>query len=183
MSGPAEPRDHLAALIRQYQRDTDAFDQAVSERLGINRTDLRCLDLLLELTRAGGPVTPARLANASGLTPSTVTSILDRLEKAGYLRRVRDDENRRQVFLQLTAELAALAHELFGAVARDGMRQLEELTDEEVATLIKFFSQAHDQRAKRTDTIRDGAIQHRPPRAATRTRRPPGKTKEDAWRG
>ena len=123
----------------------------------INRTDLRCLDLLLDLAMAGRDITPARLGDASGLTPSTVTSVLDRLEKAGYIRRVRDQENRRQVFLQLTEEFVALTRELFGPVATEATRQLEQFSDEEMATLIKFFSQAHDQRVKRTQKVRDGA--------------------------
>jgi DNA-binding MarR family transcriptional regulator len=156
MSSQGGPRAELAALIRQYQRDTDEFDQAVSERVGVNRTDLRCLDLLLELVVAGQAPTPARLADASGLTPSTVTSVLDRLERAGYVRRARDEENRRQVFIQLTEKFAAVTRELFGPVGEEGMRQLEELTDQEVATLVRFFSQSHDQRVKRTVLIREG---------------------------
>lgn len=180
MSTPPEPRSQLAALIRQYQRDTDAFDQAVAERLGLNRTDLRCLDLLLELAMAGRDVTPARLVDASRLTPSTVTSVLDRLERAGYVRRVRDQENRRQVFLQLTQEFVALTRELFGPVARDGERQLQHFSDAEVATLMKFFSQAHEQRAKRTDKVREETARHMD-RAATRTRRSTGEAKDVAW--
>lgn len=155
MSRPVQLRAQLATLIRQYQRDTDAFDQAVAERLGVNRTDLRCLDLLLDLA-AAGPVTPARLAEASGLTPSTVTSVLDRLERAGYVRRVRDEANRRQVRLQLTPGFVALTRELIGPVAEQGSRQLRQLTDEEVATLIRFFSQAHDQHQRRTAQVRAG---------------------------
>ncbi|MGH9054967.1 MAG: MarR family winged helix-turn-helix transcriptional regulator [Acidimicrobiales bacterium] len=178
MSSSAEPRTQLAALIRQYQRDIDAFDQAVAERAGINRTDLRCLDLLLELVMAGGGVTPARLSDASGLTASTVTSVLDRLEKAGYVRRVRDQENRRQVFLQLTEEFAVLARELFGPVGEEGMRQLQRLSDAEVATLIKFFSQSNDRRAKRTEKIREETARDTPARTATRTSRSAGNAKD-----
>jgi DNA-binding MarR family transcriptional regulator len=148
-------RAQLAALIRQYQRDTDAFDQAVAERLGLSRTDLRCLDLVLELTIAGTPVTPRRLAEAASLTPSTVTSVLDRLEAGGYLQRVREQANRRQVLLQLTARFAQVAEEIFAPVATEGTAQLAELSDADVDTLIAFFAQAHDQRVKRAQLIRE----------------------------
>jgi DNA-binding MarR family transcriptional regulator len=171
MSSPAEPRAHLAALIRQYQRDTDAFDQAVAERVGMNRTDMRCLDLLLELAMDGRGVTPARLGDASGLTPSTVTSVLDRLEKAGYVSRVRDQQNRRQVFLVLTQEFVVVARELFGPVGEEGTRQLQQLSDAEVATLIKFFSQSHAQRLKRTEKVRDETARRARDRAAIGSRR------------
>jgi DNA-binding MarR family transcriptional regulator len=148
-------RAQLAALIRQYQRDTDAFDQAVAERVGLSRTDLRCLDLVLELITTGAPATPMRLAEAAGLTPSTVTSVLDRLERAGYLRRIREPANRRQVLLQLTTRFAAITEEIFGPMAAEGEAQLRQLPDAEVETLIAFFSHAHDQRAKRAQVIRE----------------------------
>jgi DNA-binding MarR family transcriptional regulator len=148
-------RAQLAALIRQYQRDIDAFDQAVAERLALSRTDLRCLDLVLELTIAGTPATPRRLAEAASLTPSTVTSVLDRLERAGYLRRVREQANRRQVLLQLTPAFAQVAEEIYGPVGAEGTAQLARLTDAEVDALIGFFSQSHDQRVKRAQLIRE----------------------------
>jgi DNA-binding MarR family transcriptional regulator len=148
-------RAQLAALIRQYQRDIDAFDQAVAERVGLSRTDLRCLDLVLELTIAGTPATPRRLAEAASLTPSTITSVLDRLERAGYVRRTREQANRRQVALQLTARFAEVAEEIFGPVAADGAAQLRQLTDAEVNTLIAFFSHAHNQRVRRAQLIRE----------------------------
>jgi DNA-binding MarR family transcriptional regulator len=155
VSDLAGRRSHLAALIRQYQRDIDAFDQAVADRVGLSRTDLRCLDLVLELTIAGIPATPRRLAEAAGLTPSTITSVLDRLERAGYLQRVREQANRRQVLLQLTARFAEMAEEIFGPVAAEGSAQLAQLTDADVDTLIAFFSHAHDQRVKRAQLIRE----------------------------
>jgi DNA-binding MarR family transcriptional regulator len=181
MSSPPAPRGQLASLIRQYQRDTDAFDQAVAERLGVNRTDLRCLDLLLDLAMTGHDMTPARLGDASGLTPSTVTSVLDRLEKAGYIRRARDQENRRQVLLQLTEEFVVITRELFGPVASEGTRQLEEFSDEEVATLIKFFSQSHDRRVKRTQKVRDEVAGNAPDRAGSHKQRAVSRSKEEAW--
>jgi DNA-binding MarR family transcriptional regulator len=148
-------RAQLAALIRQYQRDIDAFDQAVAERVGLSRTDLRCLDLVLELTIAGTPATPRRLAEVAGLTPSTITSVLDRLERAGYVRRIREQTDRRQVLLQLTATFAEVTEEIFGPLAADGSEQLRQLSDAEVETLIAFFSDAHDLGVKHARLIRE----------------------------
>jgi DNA-binding MarR family transcriptional regulator len=145
----------LSALIRQYQRDIDAFDQAVAERYGLSRTDFRCLDLVLELTTAGTSVTPMRLAEAADLTPSTITSVLDRLERSGYLQRIRGQANRRQVQLQLTATFAEVTNEIFAPIAAEGAGQLRQLADAEVETLIEFFSDAHDQRVKRARLIRE----------------------------
>jgi DNA-binding MarR family transcriptional regulator len=148
-----ESRAELAGLIRQYQRDTDAFDQAVADRVGLTRTDLRCVDLLLDLTMNAGDVTPKSLAEAAGLTPSTLTNILDRLERARYVRRVRDVENRRQVFLQITPELGALIADIFGPVAEAAAVQLNRYSGPELDVLIRFFAEAHDQRTQRTTAL------------------------------
>ena len=89
-------------LAREHQAANDAFDEVAYEKLGINRTDGRCLDIL----ENQGPMTAGRLAELSGLTTAAVTSVLDRLEKAGYARRVRDENDRRQVIVELTPRLA-----------------------------------------------------------------------------
>jgi DNA-binding MarR family transcriptional regulator len=156
-AGTADLRSRLSALIRRYQRDIDAFDQVVSERLGINRTDLRCLDWLLERAAMPGRVMPKMLAKASGLSPSTVTSVLDRLEQAGYLRRVRDTQNRRQVFLEPTTVLANRVEEMFGPVAKDAVEQLSAFSADELEVLIRFFASANERHQGRLRWIRNGA--------------------------
>ena len=79
----AELLAEVARELRGYQSALDAFDEAVAERLGINRTDLRCLDLLSQHKR----LTAGALARASGLTTGAVTFVLDRLERRGLVRR------------------------------------------------------------------------------------------------
>ena len=69
----------------------------MAERLRLNRTDSRCVDLLLE-----GPRTATELAAAAGLSQSAMTTAVDRLERIGYARRVRDGADRRQLLVQLT---------------------------------------------------------------------------------
>ena len=72
----------LAAVgdaVQAFQDATDEVDDAVSRRLGLNRTDLRCLSVLSR----SGTVTASALAEASGLTRGAMTTALDRLEQAG----------------------------------------------------------------------------------------------------
>ena len=76
--------DELLHLARAHEAANDAFDEVAREKLGINRTDLRCLNIIDN----SGPMTAGRLAELSGLTTAAVTSVLDRLELAGYARRV-----------------------------------------------------------------------------------------------
>lgn len=87
----------LIAELRRSQAATDRYDQAVADTLGINRTDMRCLDVI----ESEGPVAAGRLAEATGLTTGAITTVLDRLEKRGFARRVPDPRDRRRVLVEL----------------------------------------------------------------------------------
>jgi DNA-binding MarR family transcriptional regulator len=108
-------RQHLiedvASAMRALQRAVDHYDELVASRLGINRSDLRCLDLLEET----GTMTAGQLAAGSGLTSGATTRMLDRLEQAGYLRRRPDSGDRRRVLVELTPRARTLAAELYGS--------------------------------------------------------------------
>jgi DNA-binding MarR family transcriptional regulator len=98
--------------IRQAIRST-AYDEALAEHLGLNATDLRCLELAI--TTPG--LTPSRLAELSGLTTGAVTGVLDRLERAGYIERRPDPVDRRSVGVHVTAGRAAALDEAVGPLA------------------------------------------------------------------
>jgi DNA-binding MarR family transcriptional regulator len=117
-----------------YQRSTDAFDDAVAERLGINRTDLRCLDWLADAPKSAG-----QLAEATALSSAATTTLLDRLEARGLVRRVRDTSDRRRVLVELTEEGRRLTAPFYEPLARDGAALLEQFSDDELARLRDFL--------------------------------------------
>ena len=84
------------------------FHEAVAERLGINATDLKCLELAV----GEDDVTPTRLAELTGLTSGAITGVLDRLERRGIVRREADPTDRRRIVVRVdpdrAAEIAAL---------------------------------------------------------------------------
>src|SRR6187397_2137203 len=83
-----------------------AAHEAVAASLGINPTDLRCLQLIAEES----DLTPSRLAELSGLTSGAVTGVLDRLEREGFVRRDADPDDRRRVFVRVDPKrMAAMA--------------------------------------------------------------------------
>jgi DNA-binding MarR family transcriptional regulator len=138
----------VALEIRAFQTAVDAFDEAVADRLGINRTDLRCLDLL----ERHGAVTAGELARASGLTTGAVTRLLDRLEHMGYAQRVRDSADRRRVLVELTPLARERATELYGPIAHAGQAGLQRYSAEQLTLLRDFFRSArafHEDRASR----------------------------------
>jgi DNA-binding MarR family transcriptional regulator len=117
----------LRREIRAAQSAVAAVDDAVAERLGVNATDHRCLDLLDQR----GPMTAGALAEALGLSRSAVTTVLDRLEQRRYVRRGPNPDDRRQVVVALTPLLYRRARELYGdgneVVAMLGRYSVDEL--------------------------------------------------------
>ena len=127
--------DELLHLARAHEAANDAFDEVAREKLGINRTDLRCLNIVDN----SGPMTAGRLAELSGLTTAAVTSVLDRLERAGYARRVRDQPDRRQVMVEVTPLLAERATPIWGPLGEEARSTLSRMSAEELRALIDFY--------------------------------------------
>ena len=129
-----ELRRTLAAEARRQQRAVDALDEAVADRLGVNRTDLRCLDVLMERESA----TPGQLATALGLTSGSVTTMLDRLERLGYVRRQADPDDRRKLNVAPTPKAVQTAMSLYEPIVRDGAGILGRYTAEQLEVLIDY---------------------------------------------
>jgi DNA-binding MarR family transcriptional regulator len=83
--------------FREMSTETIMFHQAVADVLGLHITDHKGLDLIYRY----GPMPAGRLAELTGLTTGAVTGIVDRLEKAGYVRRVNDPKDRRITIIEL----------------------------------------------------------------------------------
>ena len=96
-----ELRRKVGLALRALGSDLDRLDEAVADRAGLHRTDLRCL----EIVARHGPISAGRLAAVAGLSTSAVTSLIDRMERAGRMRRVPDAADRRRVLVEVT-ELA-----------------------------------------------------------------------------
>jgi DNA-binding MarR family transcriptional regulator len=87
----------LLAALRHLAGDLVGAHQRQAEVLGLQSSDLRCL----QLVAAERDATAGRLAELLGLTTGAVTGVLDRLEQRGLVERVRDAEDRRRVLVRL----------------------------------------------------------------------------------
>jgi DNA-binding MarR family transcriptional regulator len=103
--------------------------------MGLNRTDARCLDIIEWI----GQVTAGRLASESGLSTGAVTTVLDRLERAGLARRVADPADRRRVLAEITPEAQRLAEEIYAPLASAAATELERYSEAELALLRDFL--------------------------------------------
>ncbi len=118
-----------------YQNGQDAFDDAASRVLGINRTDQRCMDII----DLNGQVTAGRLAAAAGLSTGAVTTVLDRLERVGFVRRVRDPDDRRRVLVELTDEARRRAGEIWGPIAIEAEQMFAGYTQDQLEWMLEFL--------------------------------------------
>ena len=95
------PRSQLNQEIRTALRDVSAqlslLTRRISGHLDLKDTDLQCLDLI----DAQGPLSPSTLARLAGLHPATMTGVIDRLERGGWITRERDPADRRGVLLRV----------------------------------------------------------------------------------
>lgn len=128
-------RREVGAALRTYHGAVEAVDDAACAYMGINRTDLRCLDIL----GRAGPMTAGQLAEESKLTNAAITIVVDRMERIGYVRRVRDTSDRRRVMVEATAKAQRRAWTLYGEVAEKLNDQLERYPDRELALLRDFL--------------------------------------------
>ncbi len=94
-----EVLERFTWYMREQSALTVMFHARVAEQMGLSATDEKCLDLAM---RADGPLTAGRIADLSGLSTGAVTGVIDRLERAGYVRRVRDPHDRRKVLVEVT---------------------------------------------------------------------------------
>src|SRR5687768_12203455 len=125
--------EELTTAFRHYQRAIDAHDEAASALMGVNRTDARVLDLLQEHQR----LSAGEIASVAGLSSGAVTGVLDRMERAGYLRRVADATDRRRVLVEATPKLHQTAQEIFGGIAARGDKLLSTYSDDELALMAR----------------------------------------------
>ena len=135
-------RARLAAAFGAATRRTGSLwqlmGQAAADRIGLNATDLNCLNIL-SFSRE---TTAGELARATGLTTASITGVVDRLEQAGFVRRERDPKDRRRVVirLQLDKALKEVAP-VFLPMIRDWQEMATHYTDDELRLIVDFYGQ------------------------------------------
>jgi DNA-binding MarR family transcriptional regulator len=128
----------LIAAFREAGNQDAAFEEVAARRLGIGAVDMRCLNVV---ENAGG-LTAGELARQVGVTTGAVTGALDRLERAGYARRVPDPGDRRRVRVEVTAAFRDRAEEIWAPLAADWQRRLgARFTAAELGTIVDFLEQ------------------------------------------
>jgi len=126
----------FAAGIRRTGSLMQLMSQAAADRIGVNSTDLNCLNIL----SFRGEMTAGELARATGLTTASITGVVDRLEQAGFVRRERDAVDRRRVVIHLSVPKAAgTVAPVFGPMIASVHKLADRYTDDELRLIVEFY--------------------------------------------
>jgi DNA-binding MarR family transcriptional regulator len=87
-----------------------------------------------------GPMSAGEIARHTGLATASVTNLVDRLERKGFVRRVDDPRDRRRVVVEPVAERVAEAGRLFASTRRSLARLYDDYSDRDPAVIADFLS-------------------------------------------
>src|ERR1700687_4578881 len=127
--------DQALQEIRALDGELDLMDQAIADRLGMNRTDAQCMDVISRQ----GPMTAGELAERVGLAPGAITAVLDRLERGHWIRRVHDTVDRRRVMVRTGQTQHARMAPIFARVRQSTREILGRYSEEQLDVITDFL--------------------------------------------
>ena len=153
MSTPERERvvEELREAMQRSTLYTMLLHHTAAGKAGLNTTDAQCLNALsLE-----GPLTPGRLAALMGLTTGgAITAVIDRLERAGYVKRSRDPDDRRRVIVELVPDTADRFSRHFEPVARAFAERMSGYTDAELRLLLGYVRESNEEMPDLIERVR-----------------------------
>jgi DNA-binding MarR family transcriptional regulator len=156
MSSRPTKQSKIDALVTAFRVNGNldrAFDNLAAQRLGVNLTDLLCLNVI----ESRGGVTAGELAAESGLTSGAITGVVDRLERAGYAQRTRDPADRRRVAIAVTPAFYEAAAGIWGPVKEDWDTTLAaRFTAAELDVVMAFLEATDDVTRRHLARLADG---------------------------
>jgi DNA-binding MarR family transcriptional regulator len=147
-----DPRTQFDDALRSFMARVVLFQDAVARSVGLNSTDLQAVGLLM----SEGPASPGDLAERIGITQGgAVTTLIDRLEKAGYVSRRRDEHDRRRVLVVADEQkvIADVGH-IYGRVAERWNTYLSTLSDDEIAVGARIIAAAAEVNREEIERLR-----------------------------
>ena len=135
--------------LRELRIQLALLNYRVGSQLELKDVDLDCLDIL----DAHGPLSPTALARRAGVHPATMTGILDRLEKGGWVVRERDSADRRAVLVRTVQNRYAELLRLYSGLSRSMNTLLSGYSDPELDLIADFMRRAADAGRKATEDL------------------------------
>jgi DNA-binding MarR family transcriptional regulator len=136
-------------LLRELAASLDALTNAASPHAGLNRTDMRALDII----NMQEGLTAGQLAAKLKLTTGAITGVLDRLERAGHARRTHDQDDRRRVVVQPTPEAKRFGSVVFRGLSQDLEQLLNSYPEHDRELIDEFLQSVNEVVAHRADEL------------------------------
>jgi DNA-binding MarR family transcriptional regulator len=137
--GGEDRRQRLAYQLRRLTVELDQLGHQFAARHRLHPTDMRALVAVMDAARAGRAISPGRLSDELNLSSASVTALVDRLERHGHLRRVRDRHDRRRVTLEMEPRALALGAEFFGPLNAELLAAMEAFGDADLEVVGRFL--------------------------------------------
>lgn len=147
-------RHNIDSVIRSLRRvnlQGSFFGQTVAVRFGLSESDIEALEVLIDT----GASTAGRLSELMGLTTGAVTRVIDRLEQAGYVRRIPDPTDRRRVIVELIPEKMQAVEATMARVGDKGASELGRYSDAELAVINDFLTRMATITRDEANALRD----------------------------
>ena len=141
----------LERKIRAASAQRTLYSGVLASKLGLHQTDLECLFLIT----LGENVTPGRLATQTGLTSGAITGVVDRIERAGYIKRQRDPKDRRRLFLEPVFERIEEIRAINRRVNRPWLEELGRYSQAELDLLLDFADRNYHAAVQATIALRN----------------------------
>jgi DNA-binding MarR family transcriptional regulator len=135
MSNKDELIFQLSQEMRASQTMSDAFDDAVCNALGINRTDHRVVDIV----QLNEPIAAGELARRAALSPAAITTSLDRLTKRGFIERFADEHDRRKTLVKTTELMHKEMYPFYEPMMAIFAKNAESLTEKQLREMLEFY--------------------------------------------
>ncbi len=132
---PKTTADRIVLEIRKFLMAGIFFNAQAAERAGLGLTDMQMLHML----QLHGSATPGKLAASTGLSSGGVTVALDRLEKAGYIRREPNPADRRSLLVNLVPTKLRKLAGMYEGIEHETRRLLATLPERDLQAVVRFF--------------------------------------------
>src|SRR5213593_2088454 len=149
-------RDSIDSVLRSLRKvnlQGSFFGQTVAIRFGLSESDIETLEALIDM----GASTAGRLAELTGLTSGAVTRVIDRLEQAGYVRRVTDPADRRRVVVEVVPEKVAAVKSTLDRVGSASAEEIGRYTDAQLALISDFLTRMEQITREEATNLREHA--------------------------
>jgi DNA-binding MarR family transcriptional regulator len=140
----------LEHAMRKSSAQGTIFAQSVADRAGISSSDMDCMDFL----NVEGRMTAGRLAELTGLTTGAITGVVDRMEEAGLVRRERDSEDRRKVFIVPVPDRVVKIGRFYQPLQRTMHALWDTYTDAELKLLLRFATESYQAMLEATTELK-----------------------------